>query len=72
MRNFSEASVTAEHAFESSYETALAWARSQQAKARTNVSFTIEGEAGGQGKVTKHTGWLGGQPPYQAIVHSAN
>jgi len=76
MRNYSQASVTSQVVFGSSYETSLAWARSQQAKEnakdKTNISFTIEGEAGKAGKVTKHTGWLGGQPPYQQIVHSSN
>lgn len=76
MRNYSQAVVTSEEVFESSYETSLAWARSQQAKENkkehTNVSFTIDGEPGGKGKVTKHMGWVGATPPYQQIVHSAN
>ena len=76
MKNFTEASVTSEEVFNSAYETSLAWARTQQAKENkkesTNVSYTIEQE-GNKGIVKKHTGWLGGQPPYQELVHhSAN
>lgn len=81
MRNFSPATVNAEEVFNSSYETALAWGRSAQAKenkrqesgnADSVISYTIEGEPGGEGRIIKHTGILGGQPPYQPILHKAD
>lgn len=71
MRNFSKATVATTTVYEGQYETALATARSKQSKAPNNVSYTIEGE-GKETKVHEHTGYSGGQPPYQQIVHSAN
>jgi hypothetical protein len=70
MRNFSEATVASTKVFTASYGVALAWARSEQAGAPDNVSYTIDGDEGGEGVVTKHEGFNGGQPVYQPIVHS--
>jgi len=71
MRNFRESSVATTTVFNGQYETALATARSKQAKAPSNVSYTIEGKDANT-KVNEHIGYLGGQPPYQEIVHTAN
>lgn len=80
MRNFSEATVTTSEVKSDSYETCLAWARTQQAKENkrlqdeshptSKVSYTIEEKEGGEGKVFQHIGINGGNPPHQAIVHS--
>lgn len=71
MRNFKQGSVVTTEAYKGQYETALATARTKQKNAPENVSYTIEGK-GSATIVNKHEGFLGGQPPYQEIVHKAN
>ena len=70
MRNYSEATVASTEAFRASYGIALAWAKTEQGAAPDNVSYTIDGDEQGEGIVTKHEGFNGGQPPFQPIVHS--
>jgi hypothetical protein len=69
MRNYSEATVAQTQAFKGSYSVALAWARTEQGAAPSNVSYTIDGDENGEAVVTKHEGFNGGQPPYQPLVH---
>jgi hypothetical protein len=69
MRNYSQASVTSTEVFNSpSYDIALAWARTEQKAAPSNVSYTIEDDGNGGGTITRHDGWLGGNPPQQPII----
>ena len=70
MRNYSESTVAQTEAFRGSYNVALAWARTEQAVAPANVSYTIDGDEDGEGIVTKYEGYNGGQPPYQPLIHS--
>lgn len=75
MRNFTEAVVASTEAFRSDYRIALAWARRKQAELNkaeiTHTSYTIEGEEGKEGIVTKHEGKFGGVPPHQPLVHKS-
>jgi hypothetical protein len=71
MRNFKQSSVAKTEAFTGSYAVGLNYARAQQKSAPANISYTIEGEEL-NAKVYKHEGFLGGQPPYQEIVHKEN
>jgi hypothetical protein len=68
MRNYSEATVASTVVFRSSYAVALAWARSEQKAALPNTSFTIDGDENGEGVITRHDGYNGGNPPHQPII----
>lgn len=72
MRNFTEAVVVPTEVFRGDYRVALALARSRQAEVKEGeqISYTIAGEEGGEGVVTKNEGKFGGVPPYQPIIHS--
>jgi hypothetical protein len=75
MRNYTEAVVLPTEVFRGDYRIALSWARNRQAELKKaevdNISYTIEGQEGKEGVVTKHEGKFGGVPPYQPLIHNS-